>query len=263
MEFKNILVALDHHPSCRARLELAVRLARKHSARLSGLYTVSHSYYESEHNEAASHAARVKAEFIDCTALAGIDSHWIGVDWQVVGVSVAEIVTMYSYYSDLVAVGQDEPGTDAASGLAERVILGSGRPVLIVPYTGSPEKFGEHVMVSWNAGRESTRAASDALPFLVKADAVSVVEVNAPLTGYSRAEQLCDHLKLHGVTARAENIVAEDVSVGDALLNRIPVEGADLLVMGAYGRSRLGSLVLGDVARHILKHMTVPVLMSH
>jgi len=263
MEFKHILVALDHLPSCRARLELAVRLARQHSARLAGLYTVAHSYYESEHNEAADHAARMQAEFVDCTGRAGVDAQWIGVDWQVVGVNVAEIVTMHAYYTDLVVVGQDEPGADLAGGLAERVILGSGRPVLVVPYAGNLAKFGEHVMVSWNAGRESTRAANDALPFLTKAAEVRVVEVNASQPGTPRAELLCDHLALHGVAARAEHVVAADVSVGDALLNRIPVEGADLLVMGAYGRTRLGSLALGDVARHILRHMTVPVLMSH
>jgi len=92
---------------------------------------------------------------------------------------------------------------------------------------------------------------------------VREVEVNAHTPGTSQAELLCVHLGLHGVAARSEHIIVEDISIGDALLNRISVEGDDLLVMGAYAHTRLGSLTLGDVARHILKHMTVPVLMSH
>ena len=266
MEFRNILVVLDYTPACTARLELAVNLARQHTARLSGLYTVSHGYFEPEHNEAASHIDQVQAAFIEATGRAGVGAHWIGVDVGMVGVSVPEIVNRHAYYTDLVVVGQDEPGTterSVPSGLPERIVLGSGRPVLIVPYAGTYTQLGQRVMLAWKAGRESTRAANDALPFLKKADEVRVVEVSSLAPGMAQAELLCAHLALHGVAARPEHIAAADISIGDALLNRISVEGDDLLVMGAYAHTRLGSLTLGDVARHILRHMTVPVLMSH
>lgn len=266
MEFKSILVVLDYSPACTARLELAIKLAGQHAARLSGLYMVSHGFFESKKNEAASHADQVRSAFIEATGRAGIDARWIGVDEGVVGAGVAEIVNQHAYYHDLVVVGQDEPGSvegSLPSHLPERVVLGSGRPVLIVPYTGDFTPFGQRIMLAWKAGRESTRAANDALPLLKKASEVHVVEVNPPTPGTPQAGQLCAHLELHGVAARPEHIIVEEISVGDALLNRISDEGDDLLIMGAYAHTRFGSLTLGDVARHILKHMTVPVLMSH
>jgi len=136
MEFRNILVVLDYTPACRARLELATRLAKQHSARLSGLYVVSHGFFESKNNEASSHADQVQYAFIEATGRAGVDAHWIGVDEHTVGVGVAEIVNQHAYYYDLVVVGQDEPGNvegSLPSDLPERVVLGSGRPVPIGP----------------------------------------------------------------------------------------------------------------------------------
>jgi len=266
MEFKNILVVLDYTPSCTARLELAIKLAKQHTARLSGLYAVSHGFYEPAQNEAALHVEHVQSDFIARTSRSCIDAHWIGVDDCIVGVSVPEIVNQHAYYTDLVVVGQDEPGAverSVPNRLPERVILGSGRPVLVVPYSGNYTQFGQRIMVAWRAGRESTRAANDAMPFLKKAGEVRVVEVNSRTLSTSQAELLCTQLELHGVAARPEHIVVEEISIGDALLNRISDEGDDLLVMGAFAHTRLGSLTLGDVARHILKHMTVPVLMSH
>ncbi len=266
MEFKNILVVLDYSTSCAARLELAINLAKQHGARLTGLYTVAHGFFESKQNEAANHVEQVQADFITATGRAGVSADCFSVDKGIIGADIAEIVNQHAYYSDLVVVGQDEPGNVEGSlpgDLPERVVLGSGRPVLIVPYVGNFEHFGERIMLAWKSGRESTRATNDAMPLLKKAAEVRVVEVNTPSADATQAELLCAHLGLHGVTAKAEHVIVEQITVGDALLNRISDEGDGLLVMGAFAHTRLGSLTLGDVARHILKHMTVPVLMSH
>ena len=266
MEFKNLLVVLDYTSSSKARLELAIELAKRHSARLSGLYTVSHGFFESRQNEAESHSDQVQSDFIEATSRAGIDAHWIRADESAIRMGVAETVNQHAYFSDLVVVGQDEPNTVdriLPGDLPEKLVLGSGRPILIVPYVGNYSQFGERIMIAWKSGRESARAASDAMPLLKKAADVHVVEVNSPTADATQAELLCAHLELHGVTAKPESVAVADVSIGDALLNRIFVEGDDLLVMGAFAHTRLGSPILGDVARHILKHMTVPVLMSH
>jgi len=81
--------------------------------------------------------------------------------------------------------------------------------------------------------------------------------------GEMPAADICLHLARHGVNAEAASLKATDMEVGDILLSRIADGDADLLVMGAYGRSRLREIVLGGASRHILDHMTVPVLMSH
>jgi nucleotide-binding universal stress UspA family protein len=74
---------------------------------------------------------------------------------------------------------------------------------------------------------------------------------------------ICLHLARHGVKAEAQHIYAKDMSVGDMMLSRAADEGIDLIVTGAYGHARWRELVLGGVTRHLLTHMTVPVLMSH
>jgi nucleotide-binding universal stress UspA family protein len=266
MELKDILVVLDYSASSAARLELATNLAKQHGARLTGLYTVAHGFFEPKQNEAANHVDQVQADFIAITSGAGVSADWLSVDKGLIGAGIAETVNQHAYYTDLVVVGQDEPGNVEGSlpgNLPERVVLGSGRPVLIVPYSGNFEKFGEMIMLAWKPGRESTRAANDAMPLFKKATEVRVVEVNSPIADAPQAELLSAHLEQHGVTAKAEHVIVEGISIGDALLNRISDEGDDLLVIGAYAHTRLGSPTLGDVARHILKHMTVPVLMSH
>jgi glutamate dehydrogenase len=147
--------------------------------------------------------------------------------------------------------------------LPERVVLGSGKPVLIVPYTGSFSSVGDRVLIAWKSGRESSRALTDALPLLKRADAVSVFEVNPTDGEKDDMERLCAYLERHDVPARMETSIVTELVVGDVLLNRLADEGSDLLVMGACAQSHFGAAVIGEVARHVLRHMTVPIFMSH
>jgi nucleotide-binding universal stress UspA family protein len=264
MEFKEILVFLDNTEQCNSRLDLAIALARQHGARLTGLHVVSHQFFEPLQSDTQSKVAMVQEEFTVKTARAAIDAHWLAVDSKVLGAGVTEIINEHAHYTDLVVVGQTDP-TDhgTPNDLPERVVLGSGRPVLIVPYAGTHPRAGERTMVAWAAGREATRAVNDALPLLKRAHDVCVMEITPPEPDSRDGERLCAHLATHGVAARAKQILAAEVSVGDSLLNRVSVEGSNLLVMGAYAHVRLGVPALGEVARHILRHMTVPVLMAH
>lgn len=266
MSLKEILVVLDNAPQCASRLELSVVLARRHNASLAGLYVITHPFYEPMHDDVQARSAEVQRMFDSVTGSAGIAARWVGVDWKVVGVTVPEVVNLHAHYVDLVIVGQDQSGGADSSiphDLPERVVMGAGRPVLIVPYTGNHLQMEERVMISWKGGRESTRAVNDALSLLQHAKDVCVLEVNTGTAGSGAGQQLCDHLASHGITAHAKDVATSDISVGDLLLNRLATEGSTLLVMGGTAPGRLGSPSLGEVARHILRHMTVPVLMSH
>ena len=271
MALADILVHIDSTPNCAARLEVAIRLAQRQRASLTGLYVIAHQYYQPRQQggvDAAAAAAR--SMFLDRTSGAGLESAWHCVDWTVIGVSVAEIINHHAHYTDLVVVGQTLPGA-AGKGfpadLPERLILGAGRPVLVVPYAGDFPSVGERILVAWKAGRESTRAVNDALPLLQGARQVSLLAVNSSANYGDDVESLCSniclHLARHGVSASADKILTATASVGDTLLNRAFEEGFDLLVMGAYAHTPQGTLVLGAVAKHLLKDMTVPVLMSH
>ena len=266
MAFADILLHLDQTKSCAVRLAVAMELAKRFGARLTGLYVMTHQYYQPRDERAEAAVEAVRHLFEEQTESAGVESQWQYIDWSVIGVGATEIINNRAHYTDLVIVGQAAPG-EAASDLPERVVLGAGRPVLIVPWAGSFPTVGERVLVAWKAGREATRAVNDALPLLKQAKRVEVLAINSSETygddGESLCADICQHLRRHGVKAQADRMVVADTPVGDALLNRSCEEGYDLLVMGAYAHTPQGKMTLGAVAAQLLKQMTVPVLMSH
>lgn len=280
MSLKNIMIVMDTATGAEQRLDVALQIAQAHDAHVTGLCvrTTPHvpqfvmsqlgpEVAEAQRQWATEAAEAARALFDSKVAAAGVRG-----EWQVVDGQLLEQVALHAKYSDLVVLGQFNPDADMADGqdhLVDHVVMDAGRPVLVVPYCGTFATVGKRVMMAWNATREATRAVNDALPLLQKADLVNVVAVN-PHGGTGRnghgeipSSDICLHLARHGVKADAQTIEAHDMDVGDALLSRITDEGVDLLVMGAYGRSRLRELVLGGATRHILRHMTVPVLMSH
>ena len=270
MALTDIIVHLDHQASSATRLAVAVSLAKQHRARLTGLFVITHQYYQPRHGAAEMAAVAAGEMFEQQVAGAGIESKWQCVDWSVIGVGMTEIIIRHAHYCDLLIVGQasQEPaGTGIPADLPERLVQWAGRPVLVVPYAGTFASVGRHVLVAWKAGRESTRAVNDALPFLKQAQQVDVLAINSPETygdnGKGPCADICEHLDRHGVRARAEIMTVSGTPVGDALLNRVCEEGIDLLVMGAYAHTPQGKMVLGSVARHLLRQMTVPVMMSH
>lgn len=270
MALKNIMLHMDNSPGCATRLDLAIRIAARHGAHLQGLYVRSHSYYAPRHgSNEESETAMVQAAFETASAAAGISAEWLFVDWSVVGVSITEIITIHAYYTDLLIIGQPDPQSQSGipADFPERLGLGIGRPLLVVPYAGAFTESGGRLMIAWRAGRESVRALNDALPFLEKAEHVSVVSVgNSGTTDHAGTEgdRICAHLARHGVTALYEHIQAPaGFPVGDLLLNHACEQKMDILVMGGYAQTRRGAFVLGPVAGHLLAHMTLPVLLSH
>jgi len=272
MAIKDILLHLDNSPSCAAKIDLAIQIAKAHGAQLKGLYVLSHSYYAPRHTTAdTENARRIEALFTEKTACAGVSAEWLFLDWSVVGVGITEIVTIYSYYTDLVIIGQPTEEANSAGvpfDLPERLGLAGGKPLLIVPYTGSFNKEINRVMVAWKAGRESSRTLHDALPVLKKAAQVCLVTVGSPDERDSDAEQdiqkVSAYLASHQISATHDRILSPPrFPVGDALLNYACEQKMDLIVMGAYAASRRGAFMLGPVARHLMNHMTLPVFMSH
>jgi nucleotide-binding universal stress UspA family protein len=272
MALKDILLHIDNSSSCSNRIDLAISLARNHGAHLKGLYVLSHSYYAPRHGMGATESAR-KAEELFCekTAQAGISAEWLFADWSVVGVSVTEILNLYAYYADLVIIGQPNHNSADQStplDLPERLGLGAGRPLLVVPYAGNYSTIGNRVMIAWKSGREAVRSTNDAMPILEKADLVSVVTISPAgspdNTDGENAQKICSHLGRHAVNAAHEHIYAStSMSIGDVLLNHACEQKMDMLVMGAYAQSRRGVFMHSPVARHLLNFLTVPILISH
>jgi nucleotide-binding universal stress UspA family protein len=132
---------------------------------------------------------------------------------------------------------------------------------MAIPEAGKFENIGKTILLAWTPKRECARAVRDAMPLLQQADRVVVFRGNAEDDG--RDVEIGAHLARHGVKAEIKHVVAKEVSVGDAVLNTVTDEGCDLVVMGAYGHSRVRELAFGGVTRDVLEHMTVPPLLSH
>jgi nucleotide-binding universal stress UspA family protein len=167
---------------------------------------------------------------------------------------------------DLAVAGQAEPKHGAAEDLViEGALFGSGHPVVVVPYIQKSGLKLDQVMICWDGSRPAARAIADAMPFLERATAIDVVIV---ASGREKSDEIPgvdmgEHLARHGLKVEVKRIVSTDVDVPNTILSHAADSGADLIVMGGFGHSRLREFVLGGATRGILAAMTVPVLMSH
>jgi len=279
MTYRSIFVHVDDTGPCASRLDIATRLARAYPARLLGAYLMPAGNVRPfasvmlpeevvqrrlQENNDLQHDA--EARFRAAAENAGVTS----VDWHAPAGDPLEAAILHARYADLAVVGQparDEPNFGFAHELANAVIMGSGRPVLFVPYTGQFKTVGERIMIAWKDSRESARAVADALPFLKDAKKVFAVAIT-PDAEDSLQDLLADKhvagfLRRHEVEAVVRRIAAPDIAAGELLLSQAADFGADLIVMGAYSRPRITGLIWGGVTQVMLSSMTVPVLMSH
>jgi nucleotide-binding universal stress UspA family protein len=280
MTYRTILVHLNDKRRAEALLEPTIALARQHNAHLIGLHVyasmpaapVAMPYASKALASVSSFDRRESEElaaiFQRMTAKQPFVSEWRSL--KVPHVDLASVVLDHGRAVDLIIAGQTDPDWDLSPlmDFPERLAIESGRPVLVVPYAGRYPEIGRNVVIAWKATRESARAAFDALPFLVHAKTVQILEIKegrrrddpealAPDTTIAAA------LARHGVKPTVLTSVAAGISAGDDILSRVADAGADLLVMGAYGHSRMRELVFGGATREIARHMTLPTLFSH
>lgn len=269
MALKNLMVHLDQGERTAARVHVAVALAHQHGARLVGVFGqkaqaqrigVVSTWPSQAYTEARDAS---KAAFEKATA--GLpQAEWVDINRG----SDAELlrhITDLARHADMVVLGQhDAQGvTYVPEELVGEVILESGRPVLVLPYVGNFTEVGKHPLIAWNNAREAARALGDALPLIQGCDVAHVVSFAGRLDeGTTSCTEVQRHLATHGIKAKTEVILVEDFGIMDLLLNRVSDREADLLVMGAHGNIGFPFESRGAGTRHILRHMTVPVLMS-
>lgn len=264
----DIIVHMDRGAGCTARLMAAIDLALRHGARLKGLYVITHPHYTSS-SSYLSDFGQVREFFINATSKAGVEAEWLLIDWAVVGTPLHEIVVRHAYYTDTILVGQPAYLHSRKNNLEyhERLILGSGRPVVAFPASGDIFRFGDRIMVAWKGGRESTRAVHDALPFLQQAQMVSIVAITANQDEQAREEQalaeLNSHLERSGVRATVETLQLSKGSLSDTLLDRAEQLQADLIVLGGFTYKSNRVPFLSRLAQELLVRAPVPLLISH
>jgi len=260
---KDIMVHLDQTLSCSSRLDAAISLAQQHGACLTGLYV-----YSAPRLAKPSHLAEeVREMFQQRTDGTGIASAWLDVDLGFTSVGVAEMIGYHASFTDLLVVSQpltaDKDKQHAVITSPERLLLGSGRPVLIVPASGACPRIGERIMVAWKSGPKASRAMHDAMPLLQTAKHVNIVSVAKATFSPDENVHLSRYLELHKVSADIELIPPGDLSIGNTLLNLVADDNIDLLVLGVHITTRRGKLDMGTVGSYLLSQMTVPMLLSH
>jgi nucleotide-binding universal stress UspA family protein len=278
MALKDIMVYVGADRRAGARIALALALARLHGAHVTGLHVkaipvvpapidaafVAELVATLERNAEAEAGASRKA-FEDATRNTDVPVEWRGVDGR-----LPDTAILHARHADLTLVGQPDPaeGGDPV-GLVESLIMESGRPVLVVPRQGNFASLGERVLIAWNGSREAMRAIVGALPILERAAAARILVVNAPeaadeaALGRLPGADLAVHLSRHGITTEVTDAPSGGAETGELVMARATDLGADLIVMGAYGHSRLRELVLGGATRTVLQRMSLPVLMAH
>lgn len=279
MAYKTILVHIDQSRQAPERLRIAVALALAEDAHLVGtaLSGVSAAMYLSDANDLSGdtltrridgqmeRARAALAQFDAIAQAAGLRSY----ESRLVNDDPQGGLSLQARYSDLVVLSQTEldgARTGLVPNVPEYVVLNSARPVLIVPHSGTFASVGKRALVAWDGSMESTRALTNAIPLLRRADNVALALFNPSKRDGVHGEQPGADIALvlarHGVKVEVLPRYT-DIDIGNALLSMATDLDSDLIVMGGYGHSRFREMLLGGVTKTVLQTMTVPVLMSH
>ncbi len=259
MALKNILVHLDNTPQSPMRYALGLQLAKQQQACLTAFYSTASPYFSRGGEKPQREAAQV--ECAEQAAAAGVQLDWAESDEAEAILPLTTRVIYQATYADLCIIGQPSRQPPPPRELAERLILSSGHPVITIPFAGNFKSIGTRVMIAWKAGRASSRAIAAVMPILQQAEDVFLLSFSTSnderKENERTLEKMARHLSRHGIKTKLESRLITNISLGDALLNRAAEEGIDLLVCGGMVAAQLGPL-----ANHLLKQMTVPVLMS-
>ncbi len=279
MSYKTILVQVDQSAQSIERVKLAAALADAARAHLIGtaMTGISRVVFEAgafnQHDPAFDHHVRALRQYADKslenfeTAMEkqlGLSTESRLLDDDAVGG-----LSLQARYADLVVIGQFDSSAGVPGlmpSFPESVLINCVRPVLVLPSIYRFRALPSHALIAWDGSLNATRAISGALPLLKLADKVSLAIFNpaesADAHGAQPGADMALYLSRQGV--QVEVMIREtSIDAGEALLSLCADEGADLLVMGAFGHTRFRELLLGGATRHILDAMTVPVLMSH
>jgi nucleotide-binding universal stress UspA family protein len=286
MGLRDLVVLLDGSARDEVKLAVALGLARRHDAHLTGLCALEllvpkdmafalggypelwalPEFAQQIESQARTKAAVIEGKFRELLRREGVTG-----DWTFETGALIPAVAHRAHAADLVVVGQadpDNPPPEVARTLVEDVLMTAGRPLLVVPYAGQFATVGTNTLIGWTSTREAARAVHDALPLLAPSAKVTVLTVEqsrpAPDGRVLPTVDIAEHLARHGLDVlAARTVVTDGLSPADALLDYAFDISADLLVVGGYGHSRTREMIMGGVTRELLQHMTLPVLMSH
>lgn len=277
--FKDILVPYINARSAEAPLKAAVALAEPNRAHVALLVIVdvpapvpndwtgmSYSTYLRLHEEAHQRAGALAASLRERVANAAVPVEVRMAD--ALALYPSSTATLHAHYADVAVVPSLTAGDhEQVHDFFQDLLLDSGRPVLVVPPSARIGAAPKRAVVAWRPTRESARAVHDAMPILERVEHVDVLVVDPKVGETAHGEEpgadVAAHLARHGVRVQAVARPSQGASVGAAILDYAERSGADMIVAGGYGHSRLRERMLGGATRDLLHTASLPVLFSH
>ena len=273
MSFATMMVHVNVGGASDARIRAAAALADRLASTLIGIsacilppypaegaYFVTREFVEEERREMTASLKRAEDAF---RGAAGADQK---IEWRS-GIQLPDdYLAAQARAADLVIIGRDPSPGGVCRGIDPgAIVLKVGRPVLIVP-PGINRLKAERVVIGWKDSREARRAIQDSLPLLHEAKSVEIVEVcHKGMEAIARrnVDDVAQYLARHRIPVGSTAAVESENSVGSELIRVTKAEGADLIVTGAYGHSRLGEWIFGGVTRELLASSPVCCLLAN
>jgi len=281
---KNILAIISDANTSRVTLDTALRVARQFDCHIDALHVradpatalplvgeamsgnmVNEMMVVAE-RETGARAKAARAMYGELVSAAGIASQTKGgfsATWHE-GVGTEEqAVALRACRADLILLARPTRDNETVALLTlNAALMQSGRPVLTAPPESPSDGAFKRIALFWNGSTEATRAVTAALPFLTRAERVTVLRVEEE-EWFAPTEDLEAYLGYHGINTVVSKVLAGKGRTGAALLEAAAANGDDMMVMGAYTRSKLRQLILGSVTGYVMEHATLPVFLCH
>jgi len=274
-DIKTILVHLADDDAHTARLDVAFDLATRFDAHITALYVTtpvtmpaaisgrgaSYAYIAAATEIAKEKATAIEAEFRARSEKEGRSWEWLCEEGDHI-----DLLDFHTRYADLAIVSPSKHHSaeeEVALHLPEQLPLVASCPVLIVPRGWTPTPIGKTVLIGWKARREAARTVHNAVNLLRQAEQVTVVTVSKDHEQRLPGSEIGTFLARHGVEVETRLVPGDDWKADEAILDTADEIGADLIVIGAYGHSRLRELIFGGVTREIVYNTKVPVFTMH
>ncbi len=273
---KTILACLTSEEHADDILAAAIPLARRHMAHLIGLHTtealvvypgvfmhVPDTAYSTFDSSQKKISEAIETIFEDRVKAEDFVAEWRSVRAQ--SMTAADRMVDVGQTADLVIMAQADAATDRVDQhhAQEHVIRNSGRPVLHVPSGYRGDVLGKSVVIGWSPTREAARAVHDAIHMMEPGASVAIVSVTtSDASEAAGATELARALDRHGVSAEVVKRQAGRSDIASVLEREALERGADLIVTGAFGHSRVYDFVVGAVTLELMQSATLPVLFS-
>lgn len=288
MSIRIILVPLSGNETCKSGCEAAARAAKAFGAHLIGLHVrldpssavpfiadgltadIVQELVASAEREGERKARHAKQVFEETCAQFDLPFRQVddgakgpSAEWLERQGVIGETVGRIARIADVTVVPKPTAESDPmTASLLDDVLTRSGRAVLMAP-DNLPGRIAENVIIAWNGSTEAARAVADAMPFITRADKVTILTVGQLKAERPDGAALAHSLRCHGVEPELMQITTHKGTVGETILQAADEVGATLLVIGAFSHSRWRELILGGVTRTIIDKVSLPVLMSH